>query len=649
MEKNKSIDGLTTHAAKKSHTTAIDGLKTRSMQPAIKTAAQKKQQAKKPKMKATLVKTTDEDLLSAFSEEPVISEKNLKAVNASFVEQNDSFDYTNEALDKALSESFPTDDEPEKESEQIEGIEEHEFAPGETEDNEATEEVSEEEITTDELKEEKPMSKKELKKKAKEEKALKKSKKDANAEFIGEEASGKKKKKVSKARRIITTILLLIVVGVIGVVSWVLIWGNDIIAKITGGRGGIFDAIGVLMSGDKYDPLKTDANNRTNILAFGTSGWNMEGDEGNGVHAGAQLTDSIMAISLNQTTGDIAMISLPRDLKASPTCTATGKINEVYWCNNMYGDNEEAGAQALMNEVGGILGMDFQYYVHINWGSLVSIVNTLGGIKVTLDESIADYGWTNAVFEAGIEYTIDGEQALGLARARHGTALGDFTRGNSQQKILIGIKNRIYEKNISFTDALSLVSSLGDNLRTSLSVSEIKTAIHLTFEFDFDQMRQLSLMDYDNGAVFMTFANINGISYVIPSAGAGNYTAIQNFVSNNLNNDPVVREKAKILVLNGSGQPGAAAAEKEELVSDEYNVAHIDNTPEGIKYPEDYYIHIINNKMVGTIDALEKKYHTVAIEGAPEGVDASGYDIVLIVGGTVEENPEEAPAEEVVE
>ena len=55
----------------------------------------------------------------------------------------------------------------------------------------------------------------------------------------------------------------------------------------------------------------------------------MEGEEGNGVHDGAQLTDSIMAISLDQNTGDIAMLSLPRDLKASPTCTASGKFTEV--------------------------------------------------------------------------------------------------------------------------------------------------------------------------------------------------------------------------------------------------------------------------------------------------------------------------------
>jgi LCP family protein required for cell wall assembly len=346
-----------------------------------------------------------------------------------------------------------------------------------------------------------------------------------------------------------------------------------------------------------------------------------------------------MAISINQETGDVAMISLPRDLKASPTCTATGKINEVYWCNNMHGDAEEAGAEAIMKEVGGILGIEFQYFAHINWGSLVSIVNTLDGIKVTLDEDISDYGWTGAVFQAGVEYTLNGEQALGLARARHGTTDGDFTRGNSQQKILVGIKDRIYERNISFTDALSLVSSLGDNLRTNLSVSEIKTAIHLTFEFDFNAMRQLPLMDHENNKYYMSYANINGISYVVPSAGVGNYNAIREYVRVNLNNDPVVREQARILILNGSEQVGVAADERDRLRSEEYNVVNIDNI-EG-DYTADHYIFFTNKDFNGTVESLEKRYNIVAEERFPDGIDATKYDIVIVLGGPKTEVVEE--------
>ena len=439
--------------------------------------------------------------------------------------------------------------------------------------------------------------------------------------------SKKHKKPMSKKRKIITWTILIIVFLLIGAVIWFIIWGNDIIAKITGGQGNIFD-----LFTETYEPLKTDENGRTNILAFGTSGYNMEGEEGNGTHDGAQLTDSIMVISLNQETGDTAMLSLPRDLKASPTCTATGKINEAYWCNNMDGNNEQAGAEALMAEVGDILDIDFQYYAHLNWGSLIQIVDTLGGINITLDEDIADYYYTQAVFEAGVEYTIDGGQALGLARARHGTASGDFSRGASQQKILIGIKNKVFEKDLSITDLLSLASTLGDNLRTNFSVDEMKTLAHLASSFDFDAMRQISLIEPEQ---LVTTSNINGISYVIPSAGVGNYYAIQEYVTKMFSNDPRSYENYTILVLNATETPGLAATEKETLEEAGYDNIYTDDAPEG-EYTADYILYTLTDTAPGTKKLLEEKYgSSQPVNTLPANISPD-YDFILVINKVTE-------------
>lgn len=343
----------------------------------------------------------------------------------------------------------------------------------------------------------------------------------------------KEKRKVSRLRKIITSILLFVVVLAIGVVVWALVWGNDIIAKITGGRGNIWDALSALTS-EKYEPLKTDENGRTNILAFGTSGYNMAGDEGNGKHDGAQLTDSIMAISINQKTGDVMVVSLPRDLKVDRTCSI-GKVNEVYMCASNNGKDEERGGKAMMERIGEVLGMDFQYYIHINWGSLVQVVNILGGITVTVDQDIDDRwhpeGATGIVMKAGVPKTLNGEQALALARARHGISGGDYGRGYSQQKILIAIKDRIYTKNLSLSDMLGMLSALGDNLRANLSISEIKTMAHLTFEFDFNKIRQVKLKDPENNINYIkSSGNQFAYSYEIPRLGAGNYSEIQAYI-----------------------------------------------------------------------------------------------------------------------
>lgn len=473
-------------------------------------------------------------------------------------------------------------------------------------------------------------SKKELKAEKKANKKLEK----AEKKRLKKEAKAEKKlgKKSHKVRNIIASIFLVIVLAAIGFIIWAVVWGNDIIAKITGGQGNVFDLFTFI--DDHYEPLKTDSNGRTNILAIGTSGYNMDGDEGNGKHAGSQLTDSIMAISLNQETGDILMISFPRDLKASRTCTATGKINEIYWCNGGGGqklEHEATANQAVMNEVGGILGIEFQYYAHLNWGSLQSIVDLLGGITIKLDEDVHDYYYTKAVFDAGVEYQINGAQAVGLARARHGTTGGDFSRGNSQQKILIGIKNKLVEKDLSITDYLSLASTLGDNLRTNFSVEELKTLAHLSYLFDLESMRQANLFDPANGVYLMKTANINGISYVIPSAGVGNYAAIQAYIKPLLNNDPRTYEQPKIAILNATGESGVAAEQKTKLEEEGYTITAIDNIEGDYEYS--YTLYDITTRTPGTKPMLESYFGVTAKTGAeiPENIPRD-YDLVLVLG-----------------
>ena len=452
---------------------------------------------------------------------------------------------------------------------------------------------------------------------------IKKMKKPENTEPTDKKLKKIKKPK-SKKRRIILSIVSAIIVIVIGVAAWLFIWGNDILARITGGQGTIFD-----LFTETYDPLKTDTNGRTNVLAFGTSGYDMEGSEGDNVHDGAQLTDSIMLISLDQNTGDVAMLSLPRDLKASPTCTSTGKINEVYWCNNPNDNNEEAGAVALMSEVGSILGVDIQYYAHLNWGSLENIVNALGGITVVLDEDINDYYYTGVNYKAGVEYVLNGEQAVALSRARHGTENGDFSRGASQQKILIGIKDQVLNKKFSINEIINFASTLGDNLRTNFSVNEMKSLAHLSSTFDFDNMRQISLIEPKR---LVTTGTINGISYVYPSAGVGNYGAIQDYVDDMLSNDPRGYEEYDILVLNGSGELGVAGAEQTTLKNDKYQNISTGDAPNG-EYTEHYTLYALTDTAPGTKKLLEEKYHTTAksADELPTGINKN-YDFVIIIG-----------------
>ena len=117
-----------------------------------------------------------------------------------------------------------------------------------------------------------------------------------------------KKNKLSKKRRFkikhpifLTIVIILVGLGVTGFV-----WGDSLISRITNGQSGLFGAIGAMISNEI--PFETDANGRTNVLVFGTEGFNMDGAtnyidrDSSGTHDGAQLTDSIMIVSFDQKT-----------------------------------------------------------------------------------------------------------------------------------------------------------------------------------------------------------------------------------------------------------------------------------------------------------------------------------------------------------
>lgn len=447
-----------------------------------------------------------------------------------------------------------------------------------------------------------------------------------------------KNSKPKKKRKVLRTVLLSLLVVLIIVFAVCYIWGDGIISRLTNGNSNLFSTFFSLMSEEV--PFETDSKGRTNILVFGTEGYDMDGTaDGGGRHDGATLTDSIMVISFDQKTKDVALLSLPRDLKVSMACYS-GKINEVFTCNNDNGNNEEAGARALMQQAGQILGIDFQYWAHVNWASLVDIVDAIGGITVTLDEGIYDYNYTGVVIEPGVPTKLTGIQAVALSRARHGTTLGDFTRGNSQQKIVEGIAQKVVESGIGWTETLGLLNILGDNLRTNFSSDNIKAGVHLISGFDVNTgLRNVPLTSATDSSInYITTATINGISYVVPKLANGatserDYSRIQSYVAKMFDSNPAVREDADLLVLNATGESGVAAKEQEKLEADGYSVYAIgDAGTEDCN--ETICLFALNDEMSATKQALEERYKTTAhpVSELPAGVRPGYADFVVIIG-----------------
>ncbi len=468
----------------------------------------------------------------------------------------------------------------------------------------------------------------------------------------------KKKKHGKKKHHTVRWILLIILALIIGGLVWLYFYLNDFVNSVTDGG----NIINVIFS-DPDTPLEKDENGRTNILVFGTEGYAMDDPRWNG----GFLTDSMMMISLDQETGDMKVVSLPRDLKAR-TCTSTSKINEVYWCKyNKVKKNssaeekrkyEEEGAMALEQAFEEVFGVQIQYHIHANWAALTQIVDAIGGVDVvflygnqtwsgdettivtTSKKGLADGRPYHIQFPNGQAVHLNGEQALGVARARnayggYGAANGNFSREYFQQRIIDAIVKKARNVNIDLGMVMNVKSAIGDNLRTNFKDTEIKTIVKLATKLDFSGAQTISLYDTtDKPRALLTTGMINGISYVYPTQGVGQYSNIQAYIKRKLSGEAFTSEEAKVVVLNGTAVNGIAAKEKEYLEGKGYLITATANAPSDQTAFDGVRVYQISAKKPKTADALATLYNVDPDVHLPDSLASykDSADFVVIIG-----------------
>lgn len=398
----------------------------------------------------------------------------------------------------------------------------------------------------------------------------------------------RKKNRIERPRRKSTRIIKWVAISLL--IIAVLVGGYLVLKTVLASnnifQGNIFDIV-------KNEPLKADQYGRSNFVIFGTA----EDDEG---HGGADLTDSIMVMSLDQDKKNVYMLSIPRDLWVAyeETCLVgnQGKINATYFCASNNGEDEAAGAAAMQAMAGKITGLDIQYYVHLNFSAVIQAVDAVGGVDVTIETSdprgILDrnFDWKcnftcyYVNYKNGEVAHLDGERALALARARnaqggYGLPGGNFDREKNQQKIIKALREKALSAGTltNLGAVTGLIDALGQNLRTNIQTKEIRTLMDIGQTMSNDAIISLSLVEEDNELV--TTGMFNGQSIVRPIAGLLDYSAIQDYVIKSVTAEAFVKEEPHITVLNGSETAGVAQIEADKLEIIGFMIDGVDNAP----------------------------------------------------------------------
>lgn len=448
----------------------------------------------------------------------------------------------------------------------------------------------------------------------------------------------KERRKASKKYRIIKRSIIALVLILLGIGIYVGI--NAMNASNNIFQGGILGFI-------QRQPLKQDENGRSNFLVFGTA----EDDEG-GTHGGANLTDSLMVLSVDQERKNAYMISIPRDLWVDygQACLSgyQGKVNEVYSCGSNDGQNEAVGAAALQKKIGSILGLDIQYYIHLNFTAVVESIDAVGGVDITIESNPKGMGILDRNFdwkcgykcyyvkyEDGQKAHLDGQHALALSRARnaqggYGLAAGNFDREKNQQKIIKALREKALSVGTltNLGKVTGLTNALGKNLRTNIDTKEIQTLMTLASEIPSDKITSLTLVD--EKAPLVTTGNVGSASVVRPVAGLFDYTAIKAYIAKASSNNPVVKEGAKVVVLNGTDVSGVARTESDKLMNKGYTISVVDDAPAG-KY-EAVEVYKIGEGNTATTTALKERYGVTIKTTAPPVAVADDVSFVVIIG-----------------
>jgi LCP family protein required for cell wall assembly len=291
---------------------------------------------------------------------------------------------------------------------------------------------------------------------------------------------------------------------------------------------------------------------------------------------GTYNTDTLIVVSIDPTTKQVAMFSLPRDsvgvpMPSGPLRNAFGptygsKINSFFTAvrgrpDLVSGNSRTRGYNGLKSVLGELYGLDIKYFVEVNFVGFKQVVDAMGGVTINvqvpvLDESYpSDTGRLSRVYiPAGIQH-MTGAQALVYARSRHGS--DDFDRGYRQQRVLTSLREQA-DVAAMIPRIPELLAAVKATVKTDVPRGELAKLAGLAATVDTRDIRSYVFAYPRYGSQVLA-----PIYQYLPDVGK-----IRSAVANAFETDPrledtrtaLSKEAASIWVLNGSNQQGAASA-----------------------------------------------------------------------------------------
>lgn len=266
----------------------------------------------------------------------------------------------------------------------------------------------------------------------------------------------KKNRKGSRGKKIAIAVVLAVLVVFVGAGTAAALWVNSVNDTLTKGQKSATEL-------DEINDVLVKTTTFEEPFYMMLIGSDARADDES---MGAR-SDTNIVVRVDPTTNSATLVSIPRDTMINIDGYGYCKFNAAY----SYG-----GAALAIKEASELLGVNISHYAEVDFDSLIGLVDTVGGVDVTVDQRINDpdadgsvIGQKKIIIEAG-EQHMDGETALVFARSR-AYADGDFTRTANQRKLIAALAEKILS--MPLAKLPGIVQTAAGSIITDLSVTDL--------------------------------------------------------------------------------------------------------------------------------------------------------------------------------
>jgi len=197
------------------------------------------------------------------------------------------------------------------------------------------------------------------------------------------------------------------------------------------------------------------------------SGLDFTGDISQNYHS-----DVNMLVTVNPVSHEVLITSIPRDYYVNlPSKSSMDKLTH----SGLYGIQETVGA------VEDMMGIDINYYVKVNYNTIVTLVDAMGGIEINSPYAFTTHGMAELngiTFNEGYNW-LNGNMALAYCRERKSWADGDMRRNENQQLIMEAIIKKATGSTAVLTNYTGILEAVRGNMETSMSTDEMTSLVKM--------------------------------------------------------------------------------------------------------------------------------------------------------------------------